>query len=381
MSKLIRVQIDNKTGIEMYLLFKRSGLKKKYLNFSPKEVVLSFWEIFNKEKSNLILAKNENKSFNFLMEVGHSGTLYISPRPLDKEHPCYKTSVFLFDQIKVSYKPEESTLRGYLGKWELSNSNFFGLPMQLKSGDKRIGFKDGITRAKMIKHFSEMNASYNTFRMPRSSKNVNRWLSPASKDPRNIWKEAISYGLKKLSGQDFEYEEDGRGITCFFKNGTNNSIEVREINTKDDFKVDRKFIIKNIDTFGSIRGTLFPENIKTKKGRKYIDGDYSILTIRSGALIAAAINRGVLYDTHLWEGKKKEDSKYSYNEYYKSNHENKGQFNLYSKILHDHYIRHQCFGFCYDHFFQEGSVIEVFENTERDKDGISDVEITLLPFK
>lgn len=154
------------------------------------------------------------------------------------------------------------------------------------------------------------------------------------------------------------------------KKATDNSIAVKEVNVKGVWRITRNFTLENIDTLSAIRGTIFPNSIDIKSRKNNLNQ-----TIISGALIAAAINWGVLYNTAFWNDRINDDKDFTF--YYQPNNDNFGQFNPYSKILHEHSIEHQCFGFCYDQLFQKGSQIEILKKSE----AAANLKITLLPFK
>lgn len=382
----VNIMVNNQTARSMFILFKREDPNSTYLSYDIKAQIIekTTWTIYNPLKCILIIPPFSEKKFTVLIDPRFRGSIYIADHPIQDSVPNYKTSVYTFEKIEINFNTNVLSPESYLGDWRISNQNYFGLPIQLSTRKKMetktetVGLVDYMTRKKIFALFQNMNAVYSDYKMPKGNSNCNyRWFSPAYKDTCNIWKEAIRYGLECLDGRDFYYEAQDEKTRCHFWGPTENSIEVREVTVIKNEKTIRKFTIKNIDTFSAIQGTLFPEVVRHLYRRTPPGKCDKIPTIKSGAFIAAAINRGVLYDPDLWTSGHVGDCADQDGGYYQSRDENFGQFNLYSKLIHDHSIDQRAFGFCYDHLFVKGSELPVYKQGDSE----TDVTITILPFE
>lgn len=331
-----------------------------WLNFNSS--IPPTWKIYD-AYSNLNIPPGISNFF--LPNDGGLGALmYIANQALTGR-PNPKTALFIYDQIDIHFS----------GKWTYSQADFFGLPLQISSGEDAIGFVDKVSREFILTKLREIEAPFDTYQMPTTGNNIYRWFAPAQKFCENIWEKAIAYGLSQLNRKVIGYN----GTNYLFSASDENSILVN--NFIRGVKLEQ-VKISNINTYTALNGILIPQYLDKKDFP--LDCSEAIEVKpenRSGDLIAAAINRGVLHDINLWktpvEADVLEGECWPRKIYYQCTAENFGFFNHYANVMHQHSIDHRCMAFNRDDVFEQNAYLTVDGNATEE----TIVTITLLPFQ
>lgn len=244
--------------------------------------------------------------------------------------PNLTTASYIFDKF------EAGLTEGTPGIWNITSVDFLGIPLQLTKGSLKVGYKDGVTASGMHTILGNMAAPYGTGGSiaPNTATQIYRFFSPQHISTANTCLDnVITLELPDLSGN-----------TSVVKYGTDEFYDFKKISTSGSP------VVGSITCTSKLNGEITVDDISTLKafaGTIGIDGANNSIKV-FGALIAAAMCRGVLGNPEKWGDIKYPNTQCStpWN-YYPDGKES----DTYSKVIHQYSIDGKNYGFSYDDYF------------------------------
>lgn len=277
--------------------------------------------------------------------------------------PDLETDKYLFDKF------EAGLTIGYPGVWNITAVDFVAIPMQLSANGQTVGFKNGVTASGLFAALNQLGKPYNQGGSitPNSSTRTYRFFSPAhipsattaldkliaNQAPAIDNSVTINYGNYVFSNLSGSFSTDSKGKVT----GTisaNYTCPTCKITTK------RPISVNDVTTVRSFAGTIV--------GAPNSGSSDSLAQIQLGAIVSAAICRGILSQPKLWGDivHYKSNCPYPWN-YYPSG----VQCDLYSKVIHQYSINSKNYGFPYDDYFGDEAGFTVLPGDQ--------VQVTILP--
>lgn len=279
--------------------------------------------------------------------------------------PDMETDTYLFDKF------EAGLTIGFPGVWNITAVDFVAIPMQLSANGQTVGFKNGVTASGLYSMLNQLGKPYNQGDsiFPNSASKSYRFFSPANitsattaldsqistQAPIIDGSAIIQYGNYVFSNLSGTYSYDSTGnvigtISAYYTCSTCSVNEPRFIQVND---------VTTVNSFaGIIVGA--PNSVSSD----------SLAQIQLGAIVSAAICRGILAQPKLWGDIVHNTSNcpYPWN-YYPSG----VQCDLYSKVIHQYSIDSKNYGFPYDDYFGDEAGFTVLPGDQ--------VQVTILPLK
>jgi len=277
--------------------------------------------------------------FNYPGYQNGSGFLWGGPRVYFGEQPFdtvpdLMTANYIYDKIETNWGPG--------AVWNTTCVDFFAIPIQITVDTDTVGFKSTESRSGIMNALKALSSPYQGLLYT----NDYRFFSPSKKPEEvpQLLDSAIVLGLPLLVNKTFtwNWEYTVRSVTSNSLTATcasGGEITLSNINTM-------KVLACTIDFAPS--------------GDVPAGADANL-----AGIIGAAANRGVLYDSDLWDIS---------SNYYNDNPLNNNQYNQYASILHNRSIGNLCYTFPYDDNQKQDSSLEPNQGGV-----ISPVTITILP--
>lgn len=277
--------------------------------------------------------------------------------------PDMETDTYLFDKF------EAGLTIGFPGIWNITAVDFVAIPMQLSANGQTVGFKNGVTASGLFSVLNQLGKPYNQGGsvFPNSGNKSYRFFSPANIPTATAALDAliaaqaplidgsaiVHYGNYVFSNMTGAYSKDSTGkvtgtISAYY------SCVSCGINTP-------RFIeVNDVTTVNSFAGTIVGAG-------NSVSSD-SLAQIQLGAIVSAAICRGILSKPKLWGDIVHNTSNcpYPWNYYPGS-----VACDLYSKMIHQYSINSKNYGFPYDDYFGDEAGFTVLPGDE--------VQVTILP--
>jgi hypothetical protein len=277
--------------------------------------------------------------------------------------PDMETDTYLFDKF------EAGLTIGFPGIWNITAVDFVAIPLQLSAKGQTVGFKEGVTASGLFTVLNQLGKPYNQGGSitPNSSTKTYRFFSPANipsattaldqlistQAPMIDNSVTINYGNYVFSNLSGSSSKDSKGkvtgtISADYTCPTCN------ITTK------RSITVNDVTTVKSFAGTIV--------GAVNSVSSDSLAQIQLGAIVSAAICRGILSQPKLWGDivHNKSNCPYPWN-YYPAG----VSCDLYSKVIHQYSIHSKNYGFPYDDYFGDEAGFTVLPGDS--------VKVTILP--
>jgi len=358
MSSTVQLTINNNSGKDLVIAFLQGGLpgqtadQLKWLLFTDAITlpIVTEWQVPSTPKSNADLAP-------FMLDVS-SGTSVTVGVPSYSElvgfrclvsETAYKTDAMqvlgttnymAFPNLTTAPyafdKFEAGLTEGTPGIWNITSVDFLSIPMQLTKGAETVGYKVGVTAAGMNALLAQLEAPYGTGGSiaPNTPEKTVRFFSPQHiAGATTCLDSAITTGLPQLEGS-ISTVKYGTDEFSNFRNATSGGSPV----------------VGAITCTSALAGEITVSDISTAKafaGTIGLNGPNNS-TVVFGALVAAAMCRGVLGHPEKWGDINYPNTQCStpWN-YYPAGTES----DAYSKMIHAYSIGGKNYGFSYDDYF------------------------------
>ncbi|MBA2648182.1 MAG: hypothetical protein H0U75_01065 [Legionella sp.] len=342
----VPVTIDNGSGETLYVMIYGSNTHT-YFDFLKG----SYSDTFSSSGSVISLDKDP-KTF-YLPGDGITGgaRMYFSTH-LFTGIPDLATYPYIFDKIEMGWSRNTAV-------WNTTSVDYFGMPIQLIQGIKKIGFKDSCTRDSIMSDLTQnMGLEANLYDERfffKSDMSLLRVFSPQHfyTNLPNLWESAITKGLDELVLDD---PVKGTGVYFNFNYGGTQFTHIRKL-SNDSVEVlvnGQKQTITEINTGNAAAGQIKP-----------IGNQFA-------GLLAATINRGVLGNPSHWGQNGMPNT--GFPEYYYQGKPGNYLYNMYAKVLIENSIDFKTYATPYDDYWHMDSSIQV------GADNNAPVTIKILPF-
>ena len=272
--------------------------------------------------------------------------MYVADQPLTGDPLDPMTTNFSYDKVEM----------GWNAIWNITNVDFFSIPMQLEGNNQKVGYKNNVSRSDVFKQLSLMPSPYNSlvgaeFINDPDLAGIIRYLSPVlyinspfDQQLKDCFQNAITTGLPLLNDcqESFTY---GDYTLSNFSVTVENDIKV-DIKTNST-DTEATYTLSNINTVG-VAGNIISVTPDDDAGET------------AAELIAAAIERGVLYDPKLW-GQSGGSNHGFPADYYQDSLQNTNEYNHYAKVLHEFSICGLAYAFPFDDTFLQAPTIQFNE--------------------
>lgn len=290
----------------------------------------------------------KNNALQYYTPSGGSAIAYMA-------FPDLFTSNFLFDKF------EAGLTAGTPGIWNITAVDFMAIPMQLTSNGITVGFKDGVTAAGLTSELLKLGKPYSNGKKPY------RFLAPANTTgTTTVLDQAILSQLPKIDSTDTVHYgnyifTNFQGSASKSGSGVTGSLSASYVNITA-VGSPRAIAVDNVSTTTALQGTI--------SGTVYGSAADSLAEIELGAILSAAICRGVTANPKLWGDITHITTNCAYPwNYYPP----KIQSNAYSRVIHEYSIDGKNYGFPYDDYFSDEAGFNVVAG--------QDVTVTILPLK
>lgn len=252
------------------------------------------------------------------------------------------------------------------GVWNITAVDFVALPMQLSMGARKVGFMDGVSFAGLKPLLAATPSPYDAGAYPKGSKSPYRFFSPAHIAPLNgCLDEQIRTDLAKLDGAPQAVNYSPYTFTRFTASWdaakNRGTIACSYATTTDP--APKSLSVDNVDTDTAIGGTI---------GLNATSSGEHTAREKFGALIAAAICRGVLGNPGHWGSIQFLSCQCPAPQYY---YPSGVSYDAYSKVIHDYSLAGKNYGFSFDDVFGDLAGFTVTAST----DDPPHVALTVLP--
>ncbi|WP_299113987.1 beta-1,3-glucanase family protein [uncultured Winogradskyella sp.] len=362
MENCISVTVKNQSGLTMYLAV-QYGDKDLWLSIA--DINALAWQPFNKDTC---VKKIDKGTFDtpttfdwnliqYCNQQEEKVRMYVANMPLTGESFDPMATTFLYDIVEM----------GWNTTWNITNVDFFCFPMQLEGNNEKVGYKDKLTRADIFNDLAQMPEPFrNLFVIEMLDDEelaiILRYLSPSlyinapfSDELNSCFQEAITTGMPLLANYDGNFTYGDYTLSNFRITAENDIIV--DIKTKST-NVEATYTLSNINTIG-VAGNIIISSPDDSAGKT------------AAVLIAAAVERGVLYNPELW-GQSGGSNQGLPKDYYQNNLSNCNQYNYYAKVLHDNSFCGLSYTFPYDDIFLQAPKIQFNEGDH--------AIITIMPF-
>ncbi len=357
MSATVNLTITNNSGEDLVIAFLQGGLpgqtvdQLKWLNLTNTPT----WEVPNTPKTPKDIApyiKTIKSGKNVVITVP-SYTALVGFRCLVAD-PAYqndaiksinKRNYMAFPNLMTAAyhfdKFEAGLTTGVTGIWNITSVDFLGIPMQLEKGTQKVGYKDGTTAEGMNKLLAALGNPYNNgaTMTPNTATQTYRFFAPQHiSSATTCLDKQIMLALPKLPTNSCTVNYGADVFSDFKSVNVTNTPSVKGTISCTS-KNNGTITIDDITTSNALNGSIGTSSSNTNSS-----------TVLLGALIAAAICRGVLANPQHWGDIVYTSSQCAtpWNYYPKGQ-----QYDAYSKVIHQYSIDGKNYGFSYDDYFAD----------------------------
>ena len=360
MTHCISVTVCNQSGQAMYIAVQHSTEDLWLSIKDPNELA---WIPFNadtcvKEIETGTLGTPSTFDWNltpYCSQQNQGVRMYVAETTFTDEILDPMTCPFIYDKVEM----------GWDAIWDITNVDFFSIPMQLEGNNQSVGFIDGLTRKDILHDLAKMPEPYKNLNAYSKEGTILRYLSPVqyinpdnSGQLNDCFQTAITNGLPLLGAYKGTFTYGDYTMSNFCVTAENNM--TLDITTNSDSENTKAtYTLSNINTIGVAGNNMIPS-----------PSDAAGHT--AAALIAAVIERGVLYNPSLW-GQNGGANKGYPKGYYLDSSDNGNEYNQYAKVLHANSLCGLSYAFPFDDMFQQAATIQFNKGDH--------ATITIMPFE